>query len=748
MVYLEHSGSKFWRCVVDGSTVHTTFGKVGTAGRSTTKEFDDATKAEDYLTKQEASKRKGNYVDAPDPNHAAAASTPPPKKRGNASITPSPSTSVSKSKKAGLGGFAAPDAADGKVVDSGVAGIDGALASRAVVHEEYHARLALVDPAQNSDKYYILQVLVDERPAKKQKGGSAKNRQPQYYLFTRWGRTGTGGQAKLEGPFDEEDQAKASFEKIFKSKTAVAWKDAEPGSEPEKGKYEYLAVSTGSSNGDGHWFYYLENDPMGKPDGWYAYDEHNNDEVEELHDTYLSSLRASRLAQRVVSSESSGYQYRVDLSKMQQTNTSSGKTRPIARTLKGKPPATAPTPASTPTKTTKKKAVVTPAPKMATAAAAPPKAAGKVDKAVSSMLKNGTVEPGYDVMLNQTNLGANNNKFYKIQLIHTPAGYTLFTKWGRVGEDGQTQEQGPFSDLKQAHKEFAKKFRAKSANKWEDYQHDKNSFVSKKGKYTVVEMEDDEEAVSAMTAAVGSNKPIAKSNLDADTKQLVDLIFDEDMFNSAMTAMNLDPKKLPLGALSQGQIAKGFSVLEQLEDAIHSNASKTRLEDITSEFYTLIPHAFGRSRGPVLDTMEKLREKYEMLNTLADIETAQSMQKTKGLSSDDDDDDVTQPNPSDLNYKQLAADLTLLDPKKDKDFKLIKTYFEDTKDDHGPIGGMKLRRVWRVNRHKEEQRFRKHAAIEERKLLWHGTGVAVVAAILKSGLRIMPHSGGRVGRGK
>jgi len=37
--------------------------------------------------------------------------------------------------------------------------------------------------------------------------------------------------------------------------------------------------------------------------------------------------------------------------------------------------------------------------------------------------------------------------------------------------------------------------------------------------------------------------------------------------------------------------------------------------------------------------------------------------------------------------------------------------------------------------------------LENRKLLWHGTNVAVVVAILKSGLRIMPHSGGRVGRG-
>ena len=43
--------------------------------------------------------------------------------------------------------------------------------------------------------------------------------------------------------------------------------------------------------------------------------------------------------------------------------------------------------------------------------------------------------------------------------------------------------------------------------------------------------------------------------------------------------------------------------------------------------------------------------------------------------------------------------------------------------------------------------FDAHAELTNRRLLWHGTNVAVVAAILKSGLRIMPHSGGRVGRG-
>lgn len=52
-----------------------------------------------------------------------------------------------------------------------------------------------------------------------------------------------------------------------------------------------------------------------------------------------------------------------------------------------------------------------------------------------------------------------------------------------------------------------------------------------------------------------------------------------------------------------------------------------------------------------------------------------------------------------------------------------------------------------VDREGEDTRFRAHDSLDHRKLLWHGTNVAVVAAILKTGLRIMPHSGGRVGRG-
>lgn len=50
--------------------------------------------------------------------------------------------------------------------------------------------------------------------------------------------------------------------------------------------------------------------------------------------------------------------------------------------------------------------------------------------------EDGTI---WDATLNQTNVDANNNKFYIIQLLQQITGrqYACFTRWGRVGVDGQ-----------------------------------------------------------------------------------------------------------------------------------------------------------------------------------------------------------------------------------------------------------------------------------------------------------------------
>ena len=75
---------------------------------------------------------------------------------------------------------------------------------------------------------------------------------------------------------------------------------------------------------------------------------------------------------------------------------------------------------------------------------------------------------------------------------------------------------------------------------------------------------------------------------------------------------------------------------------------------------------------------------------------------------------------------------------------MIQEYFALTKSS---CSNLVLLDVFSVNRHSEAACFKKFRKTGNRRLLWHGTNVAVVAPILTRGLRIMPHSGGRVGAG-
>ncbi len=55
-----------------------------------------------------------------------------------------------------------------------------------------------------------------------------------------------------------------------------------------------------------------------------------------------------------------------------------------------------------------------------------------------------------------------------------------------------------------------------------------------------------------------------------------------------------------------------LKVLEEMEEILEKK-SKGSLEELTSRFYTVIPHNFGRQRPPVINTIEVLRSKMDML---------------------------------------------------------------------------------------------------------------------------------------
>jgi len=72
----------------------------------------------------------------------------------------------------------------------------------------------------------------------------------------------------------------------------------------------------------------------------------------------------------------------------------------------------------------------------------------------------------YDCMLNQTNIGQNNNKFYRIQVLQSGGSYSLWTHWGRVGERGQFSNKPMGGNSASAVSAFEKQFKSKTSNDW------------------------------------------------------------------------------------------------------------------------------------------------------------------------------------------------------------------------------------------------------------------------------------------
>lgn len=186
-----------------------------------------------------------------------------------------------------------------------------------------------------------------------------------------------------------------------------------------------------------------------------------------------------------------------------------------------------------------------------------------VDKLVPDREKF-KVHENYAVVLNQTNIGENNNKFYIIQLISDGTLYFIWTRWGRVGENG-SNNLANCGNLETGVSEFKKKFKAKTGNKWEDI----DAFKSKNEKYTLVE----------------TNEKEGQTNDDST----------------------------PVGHLSPAQIEKGQEVLKELEKELTNESQLSIVQSLSSKFFTLIPTVTGRKKPQPISSLDMLHQKEELL---------------------------------------------------------------------------------------------------------------------------------------
>ncbi|XP_076059734.1 uncharacterized protein LOC143036367 isoform X2 [Oratosquilla oratoria] len=70
---------------------------------------------------------------------------------------------------------------------------------------------------------------------------------------------------------------------------------------------------------------------------------------------------------------------------------------------------------------------------------------------------------------------------------------------------------------------------------------------------------------------------------------------------------------MSLGKLSKSQIAKGLKCLLDIEEAIENKKGQQELKDLSSLYYTNVPQDCGRKAPPIIDTLEIVQQKKELL---------------------------------------------------------------------------------------------------------------------------------------
>ncbi|KAF7531533.1 hypothetical protein G7054_g8774 [Neopestalotiopsis clavispora] len=345
----------------------------------------------------------------------------------------------------------------------------------------------------------------------------------------------------------------------------------------------------------------------------------------------------------------------------------------------------------------------------------------------------------YDASLNQTNAGQNNNKFYRVQLLRNVAGlYKTWTRWGRVGDRGQSGVLGNGS-LDNALDNFNKKFKDKSGLAWAD-----RSAPPKPKKYTFVERsyaEDSDDEEETKTKSEDSAEA-PESKLTKPVQELMELIFNQQYFANVMSSMNYDVKKLPLGKLSKTTLTRGYQALKDLDALLNDPTLATSQYDTTfanatehlsNSYFSLIPHIFGRRSLPVIRDQAMLKQEIELLESLSDMKDADSILKS-------DKKDIERLNVLDRQFQGLGMEEMTPIKHTSPEFRELKNYLMETRGaTHN--ANYQIDQIFRIERCGEKDRFAASPFAgppRDRRLLWHGSCATNFGGILSQGLRIAP----------
>lgn len=222
-------------------------------------------------------------------------------------------------------------------------------------------------------------------------------------------------------------------------------------------------------------------------------------------------------------------------------------------------------------------------------------------------------------------------------------------------------------------------------------------------------------------------KAYVETKLSQPIYQLMKLIFDTKHAKQMMFGCDIDLKQMPLGKIASFQIHSAMTVLGNISKLITKNGTLAQLRNASNEFYTLIPHGFSVNRPPIIDSIDMVKAKNEMLESLLNVGMIYGF--LEGENGE-------KTNPLDACYQKMKSEISPLD-KNTIEFKQICDIVRNTHGKTHTKYTLEVVDVFKVKRKREDVRSRKYKNLA-RQMLWHGSRLTNFVSILSKGLRIAP----------
>lgn len=310
---------------------------------------------------------------------------------------------------------------------------------------------------------------------------------------------------------------------------------------------------------------------------------------------------------------------------------------------------------------------------------------------------------------------SNFNLFYR---------YWLFESWGRISTSIGSKRLTDFATLQEACTKFKSVYKDKVGYEFEKGNH----YFKSPGKFMHLDIDFE----------IDKQMPISyvKSKLNKPVYDLMKMIFDIKHMKNMMMSCDVDLKQMPLGKLSTNQIYAAMLVLKTISKLIQENGTLAQLRYASNEFYTKIPHGFSIKRPPIIDSMNVIKAKNEMLEGLL------NMGMIHGFFEGENGE---QNNPMDVCYEKIKTNISVLDKDAPEFIQICKI----VRDTHGFTHNqytLEVVDVFRIKRKREDVRSRKYKKLENHQMLWHGSRLTNFVSILTKGLKIAPKEAPSTGK--